>query len=148
MSIQKLFSIILLGISSIGIFGSLSLDLLATNNVGPGFLPLTYSILLATCSIALFFSDKGKESVELKCLLKRPQFDSLFFYLMTFIFYILAKTIGMIVSIGVFSTILLLQQNKMKKIYIILFEIVFMFIIYVLFVIILGIPFEKGLVFG
>lgn len=147
MSIQRFFSVILFGTAAIGIAGSLSLDLIEKNNIGPGFMPLLYSALLLLCSVVLFFNDEKTERIRLKELFNKPSFDGVFFYAMTIAFYFLAGYLGMIVSLGVFGTTVLLQQNRMRRWHILTFEIVFLLVIYFVFTAVLRIPFETGSLF-
>ena len=157
MSIDQLFSILLFGISAVGVFESLSLKLMDGYNIGPGFLPLICSSILLFCSVCLFFSGKKQNKIhkthkihkiQWKDFLKKPLFNSLFFYVMTIVLYLMSGYLGMFCSLCIVSTIILFQQDQMKKWQVLVFEVIFMVSIYLVFSVLLKIPFEHGILFA
>lgn len=148
MSVQSLFLIIMMILSSIGVYGAISLQVFDSNNIGPGFMPLMYSCALMICSLLLFVKKSGIKRINLPCLLNKPGFDSLFFFIMTIVCYIMVGLIGMLPALFLYSFIVLVQQKRMNVFRIIIFEAIFMIIIYFLFVKILNVPFENGLILG
>lgn len=147
MCIDQLFALLLFGISTVGILGSFSLDLIVENNIGPGFMPFICSSVLLVCSFCLFFGDRQQKKIRWKDLFKKPLSDSMFFYGMIIVFYLIAGYLGMICSLCIFSTTVLIQQGQLKKRQILLFEVIFMALIYLIFTIFLKIPFEHGILF-
>jgi hypothetical protein len=148
MSLKRIFSLFIGIIGLIGIIGSRKLSLFAAGNIAEGFAPLFYSIGMFVCAVLLFFSDKSKEKFDVRSSLMTGTHGKAFVYfLLNILMLIFLYLFGPLIAMFVFSILACIGLRRQTLRSLILFSIVFVGIIYFIFVVILKLPFDKGLLF-
>jgi hypothetical protein len=148
MSLQRIFSLFIGIIGLLGIVGSIKLPLLTTHNIGPGFLPLVFSLGLLFCAVLLFFLDKSEEKFHVReSLLQGAPGKALVFFLLNVMMLILMYFFGPLPAMIVFSILALISLKRLTLSKLTVFSIVWVGILYFIFAVLLKIPFEKGIIF-
>jgi hypothetical protein len=148
MSIQQLFSLFMALVSLLGIAGSASLQMTVRHNIGPGTMPMMYSITLLTLSIFLFFSDMQKrEKIDWSRISKCPLVGGWIFYLLCFIMCGLSYLFGFVPPMIAFSISSLLLLKRQKFLKALIFSTVWVAALYVIFVVLLHVPFPHATYF-
>lgn len=131
-------------ISLVGITGSLSLRMLRGTSLGPGMMPLIYSVLLLILSIIFFIQKDNSEKINWKALMQPPSVEGVIFYILNLVMFLLLYLFGTVASMFIFciATLLILKRMKWKKA--VLFSVTWVAALFVLFVLVLQVPFETG----
>ncbi|MGM8365211.1 tripartite tricarboxylate transporter TctB family protein [Virgibacillus sp. W0181] len=139
---ETIFTIFLLVISIVGLFTSLKLDIIHRGGeMGPGFLPLVLSSLLIVLILVYLFSNlarfKNKSSSK-KRENKIVYYPHIIFIFMLIISLALIPLFGMLVSLGIFSFVILLMIEKLTWYKSLIFSILLIIGIYFIFDFLLG----------
>jgi len=145
MSLQQVFSIVLFVISLAGILGSCSLKLFRDFHIGPGFLPLFYSLVLLILAVVYFLRGRTEAKADIKILFQKPVSAGTAFFLLFLASLILMILVGTYPALAFLLLTGLGYQKKMKMGKVILFSVVFLAFIYVIFTLLLKIPLEQGI---
>jgi Tripartite tricarboxylate transporter TctB family. len=145
MSIQRIFSIFVAIISLFGISGSLQLSMTRAKNIGPGVMPLTYSIILLVISVMLFFSDKDQPKLKWRNLFKSPTSDAYIFYGLNFLMFFIMYFFGTVPAMFIFCVLSMICLKRQKIPMAIIFSVSWVASLYVIFVVLLKVPFETGI---
>jgi hypothetical protein len=149
MSIQRIFSLFICVLAVFGIVGSLKLPMFNPDGiVYEGFLPLIYSIALLIAGIALFFIDKNKEKVDFRGWLTEGSKNKAFvFFLCNVLLVILVYLFGVLIAMLAYSVVSCMFIKRQTWKGIILFSVFYVAAIYLVFVILLKMPFDRGIIF-
>lgn len=147
MSIQHIYSIFLALIGALGICGASKMAMTRGPNLGPGAAPMAYSIILFALSVSFFLSARKEPTIIWKVLFTPPKRDGLIYFLMIVLLLGLMYLFGTAPAILVFSYLTLLYLNELPHFSIIIFSLCWVGALYVIFIKILGVPFERGLLF-
>jgi hypothetical protein len=143
------FAIFLISLSIIFFFGSLEFPMFTLfGGVGPGLLPLAESIILfVLVSYYLFALLRKKIKVEEK----RVSFDTirtpLLFALILILCLVFTKLFGMLLTMCLFSLIILRYLEKMTWLNSIVFSVTFIFGLFLIFEKALSLNLPKGIFF-
>ena len=149
MTVQRLFSIIMMTIGAVALAGSLKLPLTSRVGVGPGTMPLIFSIMLVLLSAAFFFTDeKDAPRIDWRALLMRPTVDGVVFYLLNFALFVLLYLIGTAPAMVIFGIATQLTLKRQKPSSAVIFSLVWVALLYIIFDRLLYVPFERGVLFG
>jgi hypothetical protein len=145
---EKSLSIFLVLIGALGVWGSLKVPIAERFTLGPGALPLIYAVGVLSLAIILFviaFRDKKDETPD--ALPKMPGTYGLLFFLFNCALALSVHLIGFTVGLFLFSlaTLICIGRWKVKKA--LLFSVIWTIALYVLFKMIIHIPFIEGLLF-
>jgi hypothetical protein len=148
MSLQRIFSLFVAIIGTVGFLGSLTLDMTAPHNIGPGFTPLVFSLGLLVCAVPMFILDKSDKKFDVRaCLLKGEPGKALGFFLFNVVLLILMYLFGTLVAMVVFCILAAVVLKRQTLLKLIVFSIAWVGILYFTFAVLLKVPFERGLVF-
>jgi hypothetical protein len=148
MSIQRVFSLFICIIALFGIIGSRNLPLVTVGNISEGFAPLLYSLSLLVSGVILFFSDKSKEKFSIRTwLLEKAHGKAFVFFLLNILLLIMCLIFGSFIAMLVFSILAGFALKRQTPRNMVLFSIVYVIIVYLTFVVILKMPFGKGIIF-
>ncbi len=135
-------------IALFGIFGSLSLPMFARGNISSGFAPMLYSAILLICGIFIFFSNKGGEKIHIfKWLLQGDRKKALIFFLLNLLLFVMLLLFGLPISMFVFCLLACYALKRQTKKSVILFSVIYAVCLYIVFAVLLQIPFDRGLIF-
>ena len=149
MTVQRLFSIIMITVGAIALAGSLQLPLTSKVGVGPGTMPLIFSAMLILLSAAFFFTEeKDAPRIDWHALFARPTVDGLVFYLLNFTLFVLLYLIGTAPAMVIFGIATQLILKRQKPSSAIIFSLVWVALLYIIFDRLLYVPFERGILFG
>jgi hypothetical protein len=148
MTSRRIFSVALAATGVIGIAGALQVDLTARRNIGPGAMPLIYSCLLLILAVVFFCTDKNEGVLRWSGLWTPPARDGLVFFGLNVLLLALVYLIGTAAAIVVFSIASLAYLKRMPLPKIVLFSVLWACALYVIFVVLLKVPFERGLLFS
>jgi ammonia channel protein AmtB len=148
MSLQRIFSLFIGIISLVGIIGSRKLPLFTSGNIAEGFAPLFYSLGLFVCAVLLFFLDKSKEKFHVRAsLLQGAPAKAVVFFLFNILMLILLYLFGPFIAMLVFSILAGVTLKRQTLRTLILFSAVFVGFVYFIFVVIVKLPFDNGIIF-
>ncbi|MFZ7101447.1 MAG: tripartite tricarboxylate transporter TctB family protein [Peptococcaceae bacterium] len=145
MTIRKSFSIIMAAISLAGITGSFSLRMVRGTSLGPGMMPLIYSILLLILAAIFFIQKDNSEKIDWKALMQPPVIEGIIFYVLNLVMLLLFYLFGTVASMAIFCIAAQLMLKRMRWKKAVLFSVVWVAALYTLFVLVLQIPFETGI---
>ena len=147
MSLQRVFSIFIGAASLVCVYGSLSLKMFRGTSLGPGFIPLSCSVLLFICAIVYFFTDNTQPKIQWKSLLKGTKWDGVVFFLSNIGMFIVLYIFGSIAAmlIFTFASLLLIRRMNVKQAAI--FSVGWVATLYIIFVMLLKVNFELGILF-
>jgi putative tricarboxylic transport membrane protein len=135
-------------IGALGVFGSLKVPILERFTLGPGALPLIYSLGVLLFAIALFvMALKGQKNEILNAIPTIPVKYGLLFFFFNCALALSVHLIGFTVGLFLFSfsSLLYIDGWKIKKA--LLFSVIWTIVLYVLFKFIIGVPFIEGFLF-
>jgi hypothetical protein len=148
MSIQRVFSLFICIIALFGIIGSGNLPLFTVGNISDGFAPLLYSLILFVSGVVLFFSGKTKEKFNIReWLLEGAHGKAFVFFLLNILLLILLVIFGPFISMLVFSVLAGFALKRQTPRNMVLFSVVYTIFVYLIFVVILKMPFDRGFIF-
>lgn len=148
MSLRRIFSLFICIVALCGIIGSRNLSLFADGSISNGFAPLLYSLILAVCGIFLFFSDKTREKLNIRAwLVNVDRRKACLFFLLNVLLLIMLFFFGLIISMFVFSILSGYTLKRQAKKSMVLFSVIYVIGVYFVFVMVLKMPFDRGLVF-
>jgi hypothetical protein len=148
MSLQRLFSLLIGAIGLLGIVGSRNLALFAQENVGTGFMPMLNSVVVLVFSVVLFITDKSKEKVDFHKLVVEGDPNKAFvFFLLNILLIILLYFFGPVIAMLGFTFLVCMVLKRYTLTSMVLFSIIWVGSIYFVFVVLLKIPFDRGIIF-
>ena len=145
MSMQRVFSIFVALVSVLGLVGAAQLSMTRASNIGPGAMPMAYSIILLAISVMLFFSDKDQPKIEWRGLFRHPTVDALIFFGLNFVMFFLIYLIGTVPAMLAFSILSLLCLKRLSVPMTLVFSGCWVGSLYVIFVALLKVPFATGI---
>ncbi len=146
LSLQRIFSLILCMFALGGFIGVQGLALFANGSISSGFAPLLYSLILFFCGIILFLSDKTKEKMNFHALLQGDHKKALIFFFLNMLLLIMLFLFGPVISMFIFSVLVGFVLKRQSRKSVVLFSIIFVLCIYFVFISLLKMPFQMGLV--
>jgi len=133
-------------LSVLGIIGSSQLSIAwANNNIGPGAVPMGYSIILLALSAMLFFSNTDQPKIRWRKLLEHPTVDGWIFFLLNIAMFVMIYLIGTAPAMVIFCIASLLCLKRQSALRAVVFSVLWVGALYFVFVTLLGVPFETGL---
>jgi len=147
-----MFALITWIVSILGIYGSLKLPMFASSggkfNFGPGFMPFVFCTILFIFSAFFFFSDRDQPRLNWHTLFDQYALQGWKYYLLNFGMLLLVFLVGMVPAMAVFGISSQLILKRQKLLWALLFNAIWVGMLYVIFVILLKVPFENGLLFN
>ncbi len=134
-------------IGIIGIVGATKLPLTQVANIGPGVLPLLSAVALLVLCCAFFIKGKDAPKIKWREMVRPPVLDGWIFYGLNFVMLTLVYWVGTIAAMFVFTVTALLCARKLSAKRTILFSVFWIGFMYVVFEILLKVPFERGVLF-
>ena len=135
-------------IALLGVIGALKLPLFTGENAGPGFVPLLCSLVLGACGVFLFFKDKSKEKLNIRAWLAQgDKSKALVFFLFNICLLIFLYLFGSFIAMLAFCILACIGLKRQTRRSIVLFSVGYTIIIYVSFVVLLKMPFDRGIIF-
>jgi predicted PurR-regulated permease PerM len=142
-----MFAITTAIISILGIYGASSLQMIRGTNIGAGFMPMVYSIILLIFSLIFFFKDKDQPRVKLNELFDQYTRPGWIYYILNFGMTFLIYLIGMAPAMAVFGIVSQYTLKRQNLLWAAIFTVAWVGVLYITFVVLLQIPFESGLLF-
>jgi hypothetical protein len=145
---EKYLSIFLVLIGALGVWGSLKVPIAERFTLGPGAMPLIYAggVLLFTVML-LAMTLKGQKVEALDAVPKPPGTYGLLFFLFNCAFALSVHLIGFAVGLFLFSVSSLIYVGRWNIKRALLFSVIWTIMLYVLFKVIIGVPFIEGFLF-
>lgn len=148
MSHQKLFSLLVFIIALVGIFSSRKLPVFTTTgNIAEGFAPIVYSIGLLFFALIYFLGDKSKEKINVRAFTQGEKGKAFVFFLLNILFLLLIYLFGPLISMLGFSILACNVLNRQTRWNRILFSFGFVIVVYLIFVVVMKMPFDRGFFF-
>ncbi len=144
MTIKRIFCMIMAVIGGLGVIGSLPLKMIRGTSLGPGMMPMLYSIALILLAAVFALTDNGENKISWKGLFVQPVLDGVIFTALCFSMFVVLCLFGTTAALALFciSALTLLKRMSFRKA--VVFGIVWSVVLYVVFVRLLGVPFEQG----
>lgn len=148
MTIQRMFAMMTAILSILGIYGSSSLQMFrGGNNIGPGFMPMVYSIILILLSAYFILKDKDQAKMSLRQIFDQHTIPGWIYYIFNYLMVFLIYLIGMVPAMAVFGVASQYILKRQSLLWATIFTVLWVAAIYILFVVLLQVPFEHGLLF-
>ena len=145
---EKYLSIFLVLIGALGVWGSLKVPIAERFTLGPGALPLIYAAGVLLLAVALLVMTlKGQKIETPNAVPEPPGTYGLLFFLINCALALSVHLIGFAVGLFLFSLSSLTYVGRWKIKKALLFSVIWTIALYVLFKIIIGVPFIEGLLF-
>ncbi|NLI92126.1 MAG: tripartite tricarboxylate transporter TctB family protein [Peptococcaceae bacterium] len=144
---QRMFAVMTAIISFLGIYGSSSLQMIRGKNIGAGFMPMVFSVILLILSVIFFLKDKDQPRLKLRMLFDRYTIPGWIYYILNFLMTFLIYLIGMIPAMAVFGVTSQYILKRQSLLWATIFTVLWVAALYIVFVVLLQIPFERGLLF-
>lgn len=148
MSFQRIFALFICIIALFGIIGSLKVPLVTVGNIAEGFAPLLYSLVLFMCGIFMFISDKSGEKLNIRrWFLEGAHGKAFGFFLLNILFLILLFVFGSLIAVLAFSILASFVLKRQTPQGAVSFSIIYTIAFYVVFVVLLKMQFDRGIIF-
>lgn len=143
---ESILFLLILIVALIGLYGATKLPLTARFTIGPGMAPLVYGALVLFISAVLIV--QALRSKNPQKLIPPSGKKGLLFVLFMIIFAILSYIIGFVISMFIFSALVLVYVEGWQYKKALPFALVWTFALYWFFVRILSVPLLTGMLFG
>lgn len=143
---EKYLSIFLVLIGALGVWGSLKVPIAERFTLGPGAMPLIYAAgVLLFAVMLLVMTLKGQKAEAPDAVPEPPETYGLLFFLFNCALALSVHLIGFAVGLFLFSVSSLIYVGRWNIKKALLFSVIWTIVLYVLFKVIIGVPFIEGL---
>lgn len=143
----RVFSVFMVFIGSACIYGSVRLPVAERFTLGPGAMPLIYSVGVIICAILIWVSAPSQKDGSLKSALEPPGRYGLVFLILNFALGLTVYVLGFAIGLILFCFLALVFTKGWRPYRALLFSIAWSLSIYILFTLFLDVPFLKGVLF-
>ena len=145
---EKYLSIFLVLIGALGVWGSLKVPIAERFTLGPGALPLIYSLGVLLFSITLLVTTlRGQKGETPNTVSEPPGRYGWLFFLLNCALALSVHLIGFTIGMFLFSLLSLIYTDGWKVKKALLFSVIWTISLYILFKHIIGVPFIEGFLF-
>lgn len=145
---EKYLSVFLVLIGALGVWGSFKVPIAERFTLGPGALPLAYAAGVLVFAAALLVKTmKGRVAGEASAIPEPPGTRGLFFFLLNCALALSVHLIGFTAALLLFSVSSQIAIGRWKFKKALLFGVMWTAVLYVLFKVIIGVPFIEGYLF-
>ncbi len=144
---ERVFSVFMLFIGLVCIYGGVRLPVTERFTLGPGAMPLIYSVGVLICAILMWVRAPGRKDGSFKNALERPGRYGLVFLILNFALGLTVYILGFAIGLILFCFLALVLVKGWRLYRALLFSIAWSLTIYMVFTLLLDVPFLKGVLF-
>ena len=122
--------------------------LVTSENIGPGFASLFFSLALFLFGVLFFFTDKSTKKFNFRAsLLQGAGGKALAFFLLNILLVVLLFLFGPFIAIFVFIILACFALKQQTPRSIVLFSVIYTIVFYFFFLVLFKMPFNRGFIF-